>query len=326
MGPLTRRAFVVAGGACALNGAASAVGSVVFYTSMETPTLNAVVKRFAQAYPGISLQPLRMEGNGILPRVSVEQRAGKYSVDLISADELPMKQLEAVGALQTSRFRLRDFIGGSVDPNGYWATLYYDTTVIAWNSQKVRADGLQPPASLADLTKPEWRGKIGIDSTAFNWYAGVLSTQPNGRELVAAIAANRPLITSGHTVTVAQLGAGEFDVTPTAYGYRVDHEQRRGLPVAFLNPRPLIMTPTTIAMAKNAPHAGPAQAFLDWILSLEGQQFLADQSGRNVARLGVANNPRVLPPKHPVYILPPPDRAHYDSLVADFRTLFGIGA
>jgi iron(III) transport system substrate-binding protein len=293
---------------------------------METPTLNALVKRFEEIYPGISLQPLRMEGNGILPRVSVEQRAGKYNVDVISADELPMKQLEDVGALQSARFPARDFIRGSVDPNGFWATLYYDTTVIAWNPQKVRADGLQPPASFADLAKPEWRGKIGIDATAFNWYAGVLATQPNGRELVAAIAANHPLMTGGHTETVAALGAGEFDASPTVYGYSVDHSQRQGVPVAFTNPRPLIMTPTTIAMAKNAPHAGAAQTFLDWILSLEGQQFIVDRSGRNVARLGVANNPRVFPPKHPVYILPPPDRAHYDSLVADFRSLFGIGA
>ena len=66
---------------------------------------------------------------------------------------------------------------GSVDPKGSWIALFSETTVIAWNPEKLKADGLRPPASLADLGKPEWRGKIGLDDAAFNWYQAVLLTQ-----------------------------------------------------------------------------------------------------------------------------------------------------
>ena len=44
--------------------------------------------------------------------------------------------------------------------------------------------------------------------------------------LLRGIAANAPLITSGHTQTATQLAAGEFDVTPTAYGYMVATAER----------------------------------------------------------------------------------------------------
>jgi len=323
---LTRRRFAAAGAAYMLTGASDVQERVVWYTSLETLTLNAVAQRFEQTHPNISLQPLRMEGNKIPARITIEQTAGKFSADVISADELPMEQLQEAGALQVFHPDVRDkFIVGSYDPNGYWTTLYYDTTVIAWNPQKVRADGLRAPTSLADLARPEWSGKIGIDASAFNWYAGVLATQSDARALLQRIAANRPLMTSGHTETVMQLSAGEFDVTPTAYGYMADHEQRRGRPVAFINPRPLIMTPTTISLAKNAPHADAARAFLSWILSREGQQFIVDRSGRNCARADIANNARVFSRNQPYYILPAPNRAQYNTLVSEFKALFGLG-
>lgn len=188
----------------------------------------------------------------------------------------------------------------------------------------MKADGLKPPTSLADLARPEWKGKIGIDSTALNWYAGVLATQPDGRELLKKIVANQPLLTTGHTVTVTQLEAGEFDATPTAYGYMAEHERKLGRPVDFLNPRPLIVTLAPVAVVKNAPHPNAAHAFLDWILSKDGQDFLVDQSERTSARSDVANDTRVFGPKQVYFIVPAPNRAQYNAFVSQYRSLLGM--
>jgi hypothetical protein len=186
--------------------AAKQEGTVVWYTSADTQALNAIVRRFEETHPGITVQVLRTGANQIPPRVMTEQTGGKFNADVINADLLSMTQLVAAGALQPYRSsELGKFLKGSYDPGGYWTSMYNATTVIAWNPQKLKADGLRPPASLDDLAKAEWRGKIGIDASAFNWYLGLLQTRPDAADLLKKIAANHPLVTDGHTVTVTQL-------------------------------------------------------------------------------------------------------------------------
>jgi iron(III) transport system substrate-binding protein len=306
--------------------AAQREGTVVWYTSVDTQALNAIVQRFEQTHPGITLQVLRAGANQIPPRVLTEQTAGKFNADLISSDLLAADQLVTAGALQPYRASgLAKFVKGSYDPRGYWVSIYDATTVLAWNPQRLKADGLQPPKSLADLAKPEWRGKIGIDTSAYNWYQGVLQTQPRATDLLKKIAANRPVLTDGHTVTVTELEAGEFDVTPTAYGYMVSHEQELGRPVDFLNPKPLIVDPAPLALAKNAPHPNAARVLIEWLTSKEGQEFILQVSNRPSPRVDVKNPPRVFDPSQPYHMAEPLDQAEYNRLVTQYRALWGIG-
>jgi iron(III) transport system substrate-binding protein len=243
-----------------------------------------------------------------------------------SGDIVPISQLAATGALQPYRPPEPDkFVKGAIDPNGYWTALYNDTTVIAWNPKKLAADHLAPPASLADLAKPEWRGKIGLDATAYNWYQGLTEMNPDAQTLVKAIVANRPLITDGHTRTVMQLEAGEFDVTPTAYGYLADKDHRAGLPVDFMNPKPLLVGLTPVALVKNAPHPNAARVLLDWLLSRDGQNAIVELSGRPSARTDVNNNPNVFNRKMSIHVIKTPNAAEYNALVTQYKSLLGIG-
>jgi iron(III) transport system substrate-binding protein len=306
--------------------AAKTEGTVVWYTSVDTKAVNAIVQRFEETHPGITLQVLRAGANQIPPRILTEQMGGKFNADVINADLLAMSQLIAAGALQPYRpTETNKFVKGSYDPSGYWISIYNATTVIAWNPQKLKADGLQPPKSLADLAKPEWRGKIGLDSSAFNWYSGVMQTVPGAAEILKKIADNKPVLTEGHTVTVAQLEAGEFDVTPTAYGYMANHEHDLGRPVDFLNPKPLLVDPAPLALAKNAPHPNAARVLIEWLTSKEGQEFILQVSDRPSPRVDVRNPPRVFSPAMPYYVLTAPDRAQYNAIVTQYKALLGVG-
>ncbi|HXP94631.1 MAG TPA: extracellular solute-binding protein [Candidatus Binatia bacterium] len=306
--------------------AAKQEGTVVWYSSIDVPTLNAIVQRFQETHPGITVAVLRAGANQIPPRIMTEQAGGKFNADLVNGDMLSINQLVVAGALQVYHpTELGKFVKGSYDPNGYWSSIYNATTVIAWNPQKLKADGLQPPKSLADLAKPEWRGKIGLDSSAFNWYSGVLQTQPGAAEIMKKIAENKPRLTDGHTVTVTQLEAGEFDVTPTAYGYMANHERELGRPVDFLNPKPLLVDLSPLALVKNAPHPNAARVLIEWLLSKEGQQYIIEVSDRPSSRIDVKNPPRVWSASMQFYMLPAPDRNQYNSIVTQYKALLGVG-
>jgi iron(III) transport system substrate-binding protein len=305
--------------------AAKKEGVVVWYTSIDVKTLPPIVDRFNQTHPGIKLQTLQITSNLIPARILTEQRGHQYNADVCNGDIVPMSQLAEAGALQPYKPAEADkYVKGAVDPKGMWTSLYSDTTVLAWNPKKLQADGLKPPTSVADLAKPEWSGKIGLDSTAYNWFQGMLETDPNAAELVKKIMANKPFLTQGHTNTVTQLEAGEFDVTPTAYGYMADLEHRGGRPVDYLIPKPLFVGLGPVGFVANAPHPNAARVFLDWVLSKDGQQAIIDASGRPSARVDVKNNPNVFNPKWPIHILSTPDQTKYKDLVAEYKSLLGI--
>ncbi len=302
-------------------------GTVVWYSSVDTRTLNTLVDHFQKLHPEIKLQALQVGSSMIPARAMTEHESGKVIADLVSGDDFSLRQLAASGVLQPYRVRDPEHFGkGTVDPAGLWTTLYNDTTVIAFNPQKLKADGLKPPTSLADLAKPEWNGKIAIDASAYNWYSGTLKTQVNGEELLKRLAANHPFITNGHTITVTQLEAGEFDATPTAYAYMVEMERQRGRPVDAVAPKPVIVGLVPIGMMQGAPHPNAARVVLDWLLSKDGQQYFVDVSGRTSARTDVHNNPRVFDPKQPYYVLPAPDRNEYKTLIGQFRQLLGMNS
>jgi iron(III) transport system substrate-binding protein len=244
-------------------------GVVVWYATMNTKDLDATAAEFMRTHPGITVQALRLGSSQLPARVVTEQRGGKYNADVISGDQFQVSQLVEVGAFdKLPQPDTAAFIHGTVDPNGYWTNLYQNTTVIAWNPARLAADHLKPPTTMADFAKPEWKGKFGFDTGALNWYMGMLQhDKAGGADLAKRIADNEPLKTVGHTQTIEQLETGEFDATPTVYGYYVEAEKHGGKPVEFANPTPIFVTLTPIGLAKNAPHPNAARVLIDWLTS-----------------------------------------------------------
>jgi ABC-type Fe3+ transport system substrate-binding protein len=306
--------------------AARREGSVVWYTTTEATTVDVLAQRFAQLYPGIAVKTLRLSTAELTPRVITEQHGSLFNADLVSGDESQLSLLVTAGALQPYRSPAADrFIAGSVEPNGAWTSLYQDTTVIAWNTERLRADGLRAPATISDLARPEYRGRVGINENALSWYLGLVSLDARNRDLVRALGANQPFLTASHTATMTQLVTGEFDATPTVYGYLAAHEKATGAPIAFVNPVPALVTLVPIALAKNAPHPNAARLFLDFLLSREGQRLIVATTGRSSSRADVPGDRRVFDAKRPfVVVHPPADAAAFAAAQRAFRTDLGL--
>lgn len=324
---LTALALLVAVTAAGNLDAAKKEGVVVWYATMNTQDLDQTANEFMRTHPGIKVESLRLGSSQLPARIVTEQRGGKYNADVVSGDLFQVAQLVSAGAFDKYTVpEAGKFLKGTVDPNGYWTNLYENTTVIAWNPQRLAADHLKPPASFADFARPEWKGKFGLDTGALNWYMGMLQAGgPAAADIVKNITANAPVKTSGHTQTVTSLETGEFDATPTAYGYLVDQEKRAGKPIDFINPSPLFVTLTPVAIAKNAPHPNAAHVFVDWLTSKDGQFYLSNRGGGEVSsRSDVTSNPRVFDRKHPYIVIDAPDSARYNELEQQFRALLQL--
>jgi len=76
-------------------------------------------------------------------------------------------------------------------------------------------------------------------------------------------------------VLLAELiAAGEIPVGLTVYNANAESLKRKGAPIDWLPVQPVVARPQGIAVGRNAPNPRAARAFVDFVLSPEGQELL----------------------------------------------------
>src|SRR5574340_293331 len=62
-------------------------GALMYYTAMGISDSTALLKRFQEKYPFIKAEMFRAGGEGLLTRLLVEARAGRYIPDVIQLSD-----------------------------------------------------------------------------------------------------------------------------------------------------------------------------------------------------------------------------------------------
>ncbi|HVW20092.1 MAG TPA: extracellular solute-binding protein, partial [Opitutaceae bacterium] len=198
------------------------------------------------------------------------------------------------------------------DPRGRWYGSVMSCYGIVYNADAVRRLGFTaPPGQWADLADPRFRGEIALcDPTKSGSMAmafeSVIQQQMHARadragpggeaaavragwlaglRLIQRIGANARYFTDNSQKPPVDVADGNCaaGMCIDFYGaQQQEAERRRGAPgrVGFIVPpggTSYFVDP--IALLRGAPHAGPAQAFLEYALSLEGQKLWAFRPG-----------------------------------------------
>src|SRR5579884_1440002 len=152
---------------------------------------------------------------------------------------------------------------------------------VSWNKNLVS----NPPTSFADLADPKWKGKIALEPTDTDWFAGLetyFTTEAKPKMTVAQfedmfkkIAANAQLI-SGHSNEASALAAGQVSVVVGGHAQSMEQLMAKGAPIAFGPPfvTPVIQRPQGMGISYQAPHPAAAMLFYDFLLSPVGQKML----------------------------------------------------
>lgn len=275
----------------ALTAAAKKEGSLTWYTSYRGPETVALAKAFNKKYPGIKVNTLHGTADKLSTRLTIEQRGGTYKADLFQGDAAYGVQLVRAGALQPYSPPHAQKPPSDLDlPDGYQNVDAVLTTAIAYNPTALKRRGLSPPTSLADFTRPEWKGRFSVDPEAVNWYESLISSMGHDKahRLLTALGDNSPVLTESHTLALTQVRSGEPMATVTAYGYLVaNYAKQTPDSVAIRNTDPLPASPDLIELVKKAPHPSAAKLFMDWLLSPDGQRAIGTVSNRISLRTDV---------------------------------------
>lgn len=258
--------------------AADVSGKLVLYTSQPNEDAQRTVDAFAAKYPDVEVEWIRDGTTKVMAKLRAEFEAGAPQPDvLLIADMVTMESLEAEGRLMAyPEADVSAYDPALMDAEGHYFSTKLITTGIIYN-----ADAPMVPTSYADLLKPEAKDKLAMPSPLTSGAATIhmasITAHPDlGWAFYEGLADQGVVPQGGNGGTYKAIAGGE-----KLYGFVVDflpiREQLKGAPVAFVFPEEGVSAVTEpVGILSTAKNPDAAKAFVDFLISTEGQQLAAD--------------------------------------------------
>ena len=259
--------------------AAQPAGKLVLYTSQPDRDAQRTVDGFRAKNPDVEVEIFRSGTTEVMSKLMAEIAAGAPRADvLLIADALSMEKLKAAGELMAyPGADVRELPEAAYDK----AKTYFGTKIIT-TGIIVNRQATMKPASWSDLLKPEAKGQVALPSPLYSGAAaihmGALGADPAlGSDYYARLAKNGAIALRGNGAVLNSVAGGQ-----KMYGVIVEfmalNAKAKGSPVDFVFPAEgvsIVTEPTAILRSTKNPAA--ARAFVDFVLSKEGQELAVSQ-------------------------------------------------
>jgi iron(III) transport system substrate-binding protein len=271
--------------AAALLKKAEKEGEFSGYFALQIESADAITSAFLKAYPTLKEQHFALGGGDTLERILTEGTAGQHNWDVavVNPEHLkPLREANLVGSYRGPV--LKDIPTQYQDPGGQWVDLY----VIQQGTMINKSLVTEPPKTIEDLAAPRFKGKFTLDTEDFEWGQMVLDQYGDrGRAVLEAIKANQPVLIRGGGDQREAVASGEAVMASTVGDYLVYGQIQDGAPVGLVYLDFNIAKHGPMIISNNAPHPAAAVLFLDWALSVDGQQAMHDSTKRSPVNPGV---------------------------------------
>ena len=260
-------------------------GDLVIYSGRSEPLIQPIMDAFKAKYPGVNLL-LKAGSNSELANGLIEEQANPQADVFITTELFTVQSLAGQGIFESylpkgANQLPAEFLGA----DNAWTGLTRRARVIMYNKDLVSEAEL--PTSILDLTDPKWKGQIAAaGSTNGSMQAQIAAMrQLLGEEETEAwlngLIVNEVTFFGGHTDVRKAVGAGEFKLgLVNHYYYHLQLAEGSNVGVVYPDQGEgqvgLFTNATAAAVVNGAAHAPAAQAFLDFLVSEEGQKLFAE--------------------------------------------------
>ncbi len=256
---------------------ASAQEKLYVYTSMKDSITNELKKGFAKKHPEVKLD-FQVAGAGkLMAKLAAERESGKILADILWTSEVPdFYQLKSRGQLLPYMpAEIKSLIQPLADYDGSFTAVRLGTLGVVYNTKKIK----EAPKNWDDLKKPEYKGAYGIANPALSgtaYMSVALLAQTFGWEYFEALRANGAKMGKGSGQVVDDTASGDL-VAALGVDYIVLDKIDKGATLGFAFPKEMLVLPSPIAIMKGTPNEVAAKKFVDYVLSKDGQQVIADE-------------------------------------------------
>lgn len=263
--------------------AAQNEGKVVWYTGL---IVNQIVRPLAEAfeskYPGIHVAYSRATSSDNDLKIMNEARARRPQADIFdgAAALVPLREAKLVAtyrpaAAESYPPELKDPDGLRTAMNVYYFTAAYNTKLVA------PAD---VPKTYEDLLDPKWKGRIAWTydlspggPPGFIHNILTIMGPKKGMDYLHKFVAQEPVtIPAAQRVVLDKVIAGEYPLAVMTLNNHSPISAAQGAPVNWIKMQPLVEVPNLLSIVQSAPHPNAARLFVEFVLSKDGQQVLAD--------------------------------------------------
>ena len=267
-------------------GAASANEKIMVITSFPDSMTGPIEAGFEAANPQFDLEVLNKKTSAGVK--FIQEIAGANTADIFWASAPDaFEVLKSDGLLADVTIKsegIPDKIGAYPmnDPDGKYYGFAGAGYGIMWNERYLKANGLEPAAEWDDLAKPEYHGHVGMSAPSRSGTTHLtVETVLQGDGWDAGWAKWKRIAGNFSTVTERSFGVpdgvntGDFGlgIVIDFFGFS---SKASGFPVDFQYPTITALVPANVAVVENAPNEAGAIAFIEYLLTPEGQEVLLD--------------------------------------------------
>jgi iron(III) transport system substrate-binding protein len=254
-------------------------GKLVLYTSQPNTDAQQTIDAFKATFPKVEVTFVRDGTPRVMAKLRAEIEAGGAQADLLLiADAVTMEGLKKEGRLLAhDTADIAAYPPGLHDSTKTWFSTKLITTGIVYNTKAPFK-----PASWADLLKPEAKGQVVMPSplasgAAMIHAASLVGSLKEKWGYYDALKANGAVAIAGNGDVLKQVAGGE-----KLFGIVVDYlpirEKAKGAPVEFVFPTDGVSAiGEPVAILKSSKNPTAAKAFIDFLISKEGQELALKQ-------------------------------------------------
>ncbi|HEY3425819.1 MAG TPA: ABC transporter substrate-binding protein [Negativicutes bacterium] len=303
-------------------------GVLQLYTSQPDADATKLVEAFKKKYPQVQVNVFRSGTEEVIARINTEVRAGKLGADvMLLADAPTFETLKEKGLLLAYQSpETKDVNQELLDPDNMYSPTKMIPTGIVVNTNKVKdLAGIDWNTLIAPQSKSKAVMPSPLYSGAAAYNLGVFRNQQSlGWPYYEKLKDNDVMVVKGNGDVIKRVASGERD-----FGIIVDfmahNAKQQGSPVAFVYPKSGVAVITEpVGIAKTAQNVAAAQAFVDFVLSSEGQN-LAVSLGYLPVKAGVPVPPGRPSPESLKILYAPVKKLveQREPDKKDFSTVFG---
>jgi iron(III) transport system substrate-binding protein len=272
---------------------------VTAYVSADRPFSEPILQEYQRRFAvrvNVVYDTEETKSTGLANRLLAER--ARPQADVFWSNEpvrtLVLKARGVLAAYQSPS--AQDLLDSFKDREHYWTGFAARLRVIAYNTDKVRAD--EAPQSIFDLADPRWKGQLAIadprfGSTSFHvaaLYASIGAARVD--DYFRKLRANDVKVVDGNSIVRDMVARGEILVGLTDtddVNVALQAKQPVGMVLPDRGGLGVPVMPNMVSLLAGAPHAEEGKRLIDYLLSPEVERMLATSDAVQIPlRQGVA--------------------------------------
>jgi ABC-type Fe3+ transport system substrate-binding protein len=262
--------------------------TIVVVTSFPEELTTRYEREFERSHPEIHVQFVWKQSRDAFAELTKPEQGGADIYWAPSPSNFArLRARGAFRAISVDRAALPGRLGAQQlsDPTGVYEAYDIAGYGIVANPGALSAAGLSAPRRWRDLASPEYArrmampiaGKVGFSPALYDIF---LQSEgwADGWRLLGEMAGEATLLDTGFAPTSA-VREGKAALALTI-DFIAEIARANGAPVEMLYPERTAFLPAHVAMTAASSHIAGAQAFIDFLLSKDGQQLMMERDSR----------------------------------------------